>query len=239
MRGEWRTPEREALMRAEYAAATDAAGFLARINALPGVPCAEGSTLRVWARKLGLRKTPEALATIMRDTQSRGGKTMIARLLANRRPALVWTPERRALLTERYPEEGAAALVGPLNELPGRPVGMNSIRDQVERLGLRMTFEARLRLRQNGAAATHEAVKKRRPPPPVILPAFVPEPVALEALSPDQQAAIADAAMARRQEKARAMLKKRGACPHAVAKAAGLPLREAFRLLGEVRPCTA
>lgn len=120
------------------------------------------------------------------------------------------------------------------DEPPGRPVGMNSIRDQVERLGLRMTFEARLRLRQNGAAATHEAVKKRRPPPPVILPAFVPEPVALEALSPDQQAAIADAAMARRQEKARAMLEKK-ACPHAVASNARLPLREVFRLAGEMR----
>ena len=82
-------------------------------------------------------------------------------------------------------------------------------------------------------------MKKRRPPPPVILPVFAPGPVVIEALTPDQQAAIADAAMARRQEKARAMLKKRGACPHAVAKAAGLPLREAFRLLGEVRPCTA
>ncbi len=238
MRGEWRTPEREALMRAEYAAATDAAGFLARINALPGAPCTEGSTLRVWARKLGLRKTPEALAAIMRDTQSRGGKTMIARLLANRRPALVWTPERRALLTERYPEEGAAALVGPLNELPGRPVSANSIRDQADRLRLRMTFEARLRLRQESAAATHEAVRKRRPPPPPQAVAE-PEPVVLaEELTPEQQAAIADAAMARRQEKARAMLAKK-ACPHAVASNARLPLREVFRIAGEMRPCTA
>lgn len=49
-----------------------------------------------------------------------------------------------------------------------------------------------------------------------------------------QQAAIADAAIERRQERARAMLAK-NVDPHVVASNAQLPLREVFRLMGEVR----
>lgn len=162
MKPTWRTPARRALLLAEYATATDSAGFLARVEALPGPTGGTIHGLRVWARALGLRKTPEALAAIMRDTQSRGGKArqaMLAGRPASARLRHVWTPERIALLTERYPGEGAAALVHDLGMLPGAPIaGPDAIRRRADALGVRMTREGIQRVRQAMAAA--------RPPKP-------------------------------------------------------------------------
>lgn len=296
-RASWRTPERRALMLAEYPTATDSAGLLARIEALPGATGASMHTLRVWARALGLRKTPEALAVIMRETQVRGGKARQAMLAgrpvgrryvptperlamlrerqaaaaearaarppkpakpARERPQ-VWLPERDALLVARYPMEGVAALLDDLRALPGLPIaGLESIRRRVKKMGLRMDTDGRRRVRKaTAAAARAEAAAARaarprpEPKPPrqphareivaatdmsVARRAFVTvAPLPDVDLTPEQQAERADAAIARRHERARVMLAKRGACPHAVAKAAGLPLREAFRIAGEMR----
>ncbi len=292
MRGAWRTPEREALMRAEYATATDSAGLLARIEALPGATGASMHTLRVWARALGLRKTPEALAVIMRETQVRGGKARQA-MLAGRpagmryvptperlamlrerqaaaaearaarppKPAKpsrerpqVWTPERVALLVGRYPEEGAAALLDDLRALPGAPIAsLKSIRRMVKESGLRMTAAGARRVREAAAAAARAALppKPRPEPKPRRQPhareiiaatdmstahrAFVvvaPPPDA--ELTLQQHAERADAAMARKHERARRMIATRREASEIAAKCA-LPLREVFRLIAAAR----
>lgn len=158
------------------------------------------------------------------------------------RPTPVWQPERVALLLSRYATEGAAALVAPLNELPGLPVNVESVREKVWSLRLRMDPAAKSRLHR---AAGKARAKQSNPAPPA--PA---EPVPVDAsfrrkhfvdpippapnLPPEEQAALADAAMERKREKARSMLAKK-ACPHAVASNARLPLREVFRLIGEMR----
>lgn len=157
-------------------------------------------------------------------------------------PTPVWLPERVALLRARYSQEGAVALVAPLNELPGLPVNVESVREKVWSLRLRMDPAAKSRLQR---AASKARAKQSNPAPPapaepVPFPAsfrqkhFVDPIPPAPNLPPDQQAALADAAMERKREKARAMLAKK-ACPHAVAANARLPLREVFRLIGEAR----
>lgn len=171
-----------------------------------------------------------------------------------------WTPARFAILQDDYPTStDTAALLAKINARPGHPIaGIRSLRMKAKQSGIRKTREtlaeiARLTVEQKlGKSPTWRGVPQPRParakkpyvppaPPPMrlerVLPVFAaPEPVVIEDLTPAQQAAIADAAMAKRHAKARAMLAKRGADPHAVVKAAGLPLREVFRLQGEVRP---
>jgi len=296
MRGAWRTPEREALMRAEYAAATDAAGFLARVEALPGATGASMHTLRVWARALGLRKTPEALAVIMRETQVRGGKARQAMLagrpvgrryvptseriamlrerqaaaaearaarppkpakVAKERPQ-VWSPDRLALLTSRYPDEGVAALLDDLRALPGAPIAsVKSIRRKVKHLGLRMTTDGARRVREAAARAAmppkpqpepKEPKPRRQPHAREIIAAtdmsvahrafVIAAPPPDADLTLQQHAERADAAMAKKHERARRMIAARREAS-AIAAQCALPLREVFRLMGEVRPCTA
>lgn len=285
MRGAWRTPEREALMRAEYAAATDAAGFLARVEALPGATGASMHTLRVWARALGLRKTPEALAVIMRETQVRGGKARQAMLagrpvgrryvptseriamlrerqaaaaearaarppkpakVAKERPQ-VWSPDRLALLTSRYPDEGVAALLDDLRALPGAPIAsVKSIRRKVKHLGLRMTTDGARRVREAAAAAARAAMppKPRAPRPPKPAPAFAlpaPPPMRREraVVKPAtvRPAPVAPAPVdpgIARYERAKRMIEQRKD-PAAVAASVGLPLWRVLGIVGEVR----
>lgn len=166
------------------------------------------------------------------------------------RPTPVWQPERVALLLSRYATEGAAALVAPLNELAGIPLTINSVKEKVWSLRLRMDPDARRRLQQRGSEIGRNAmpqnqpgaVKRAAPEPPKMRAAdlslpragfIAPIPPAPN-LPPEEQAALADAAMDRKRAKALAMLAKK-ACPHAVASNARLPLREVFRLIGEMR----
>jgi len=289
MKPTWRTPARRALLLAEYATATDSAGFLARVEALPGPTGGTIHGLRVWARALGLRKTPEALAAIMRVTQVKGGRAIQAQLagrpagrryvptperialLRERRAARaaakpvkdplprVWTPERDALVIARYPLEGVAALLDDLRALPGLPIpGVESIRRRVKKLGLRMDTDGRRRVRKDAAAAARAArppkprpePKPKAPKPPrqphareivaatdmsVARRAFVvvaPPPNA--DLTPAEHAARADAAMARKHERARKMIAARREAS-AIAATCALPLREVFRLIAAAR----
>lgn len=165
-------------------------------------------------------------------------------------PTPVWLPERVALLRARYSQEGAVALVAPLNELPGLPLTINTVKEKVWRLGLRMDPDARRRLMQRGSESGRKAMLQNQPGAAKRAAMEPAEPIQFRAsfqqkhfiepippapvLPPEEQAALADAAMDRKREKARAMLAKK-ACPHAVAANARLPLREVFRLIGEAR----
>lgn len=70
-----RTPEREAILRAEYSTSTDRNALLAKLAALPGKPVRTFKQINQWVLLLGLRKTPEALAEI----KARTGKALATR----------------------------------------------------------------------------------------------------------------------------------------------------------------
>ncbi len=234
-----RTPEREALLRAEYPDAVDGAALLARVNALPGPPVASHEALKMWAVKLGLRKTEATIRTLRRRWQSSGGRKSMAK-----RPKLR-TPERTALFVARYPLEGASdALIAALNGQPGPPITKrDTLLDWASTLKLRMTPEARLELlRRHAEMARSHIVQPFKPPaPPPMRKARTPRPVVVEAAPPppvlpsEEQA---DAALERRHDRARRMLAaKRDA--HMIASQCALPLREVFRLQGEMRMARA
>jgi hypothetical protein len=63
-----RTPERLAMMKADYPHAVCAETMLAKLNALPGPPIKSVPAMRTWAYKLRLQKTPGALAQLVAAT---------------------------------------------------------------------------------------------------------------------------------------------------------------------------
>ena len=70
-----RNPARLAMMLAEYPHASDPAAFLARLNSLPGTPIASVRAVSMWALKIGIRKTPDAV----REAGERTGGRWMAR----------------------------------------------------------------------------------------------------------------------------------------------------------------
>ena len=70
-----RTPEREAILRAEYSTSTDRHALLAKLAALPGKPVRTFKQINQWVLLLGLRKTPEAL----KEIKARAGNVRSAR----------------------------------------------------------------------------------------------------------------------------------------------------------------
>lgn len=162
-----RTPERTALLRAEWTDCTDREALLARLNALPGLPFASVETLREWARKMAVP---------------------------------MWTKP-----VEPPPAPVVVAPPPPPPPAPKPP----------------------------------KARKVRLTAPPmkpkdVIAPLPAPEPPPPARLREEVTAAMADAALAAKHDKARAMLKRKTE-PFIVANHTRLPLREVFRLQAEVR----
>ena len=157
---------REALVLAEYPTDTDTPKLLARINAISGPRPVTVGGLQEKVRNLRLRKTPEALAQIKRNTA-----------------LAAWHTGARS--SERVNADGAyrAPINGPT---------------------------------WNTAISRH---------------AGMPVP---EDLTPEQQADIADAAVARKHDLARKMLSRKVA-PEKVQQQTRLPLREVYRLAGEQR----
>jgi hypothetical protein len=145
----------------------------------------------------------------------------------------VWTPERVAMLREHYPQHGSAIL-DALNSLPGRPIkNREALICQASLLGVKLDPEAHRNL-VSRAMLTHFGAA---PPPPVVITAEPPPPPAdpePPPLTAAESAALADARLAARHDKARAMLRRKTE-PAIVATHTKLPLREVFRLVGEMR----
>lgn len=162
-----RTPERTAMMLAEYPNAIDAVEFHARLNSLPGPPISSVHGVRVWAAKLGLHKSPEIKAALLRSWSAAGGRATSA-IYAGRRGealALRWTPERVALMRAEYPDAtDPHALLASLNALPGLPVkhiGIVSLK--ALRMGLAKTEAARLAIgSQNGRRCVERGTLTRK-----------------------------------------------------------------------------
>lgn len=209
-----RTPEREALIRAEYPTAVDADAFLARLNALPGPPIPSHNALKEWTQKLRVLKTPETLRAIQRKCAELGGES-VNKMTPERLAALpgLWN-DKSLTLTAIY--ERINAMDGPHIKRTG-----GTLHRAAHRLGLEVP--------RSGAARPYVKVKRAQPRPKHEPPPPPPKPATLE-----EEFAWADAAIERRYEKARALLKARKD-PHIISSNTGLPLREVFRLVGELR----
>lgn len=244
------TAERDAVLRAEYADCTDNAALLAKVNALPGQPITSADALGMHAWKIGLRKSPEAISAMLAAAAER-----ICRHNSpdgNRR-----TPEREALMRAEYPgfAGGREAFLSLINALPGPPLRSHGIvRQWAAELGLRKTDEAHRAIRRHAALANRPNRRKpgESPPPkprapkpyvappapemrcerplPPVAPVIGPAP--MPAVVPC--AALADQAVNRKHDMARQMIRsKRDAA--VIASRCALPLREVFRLQGEMR----
>lgn len=234
------TPERLALLRAGFPTRPDVDLLLAEINALPG-PKIERQGLNAKAHVLGMKRDPAVRAEILRTSGREGNakRVMIGGALKKR------TPERVALIRAEWPRcldrEGLLARV---NALPGQPIrSVKALKSTARALGLRMDDEtAWLAMSaggKRGRAMALPRVRRARAPrveavaaEPVVEIVPQPEPRVEPTLA--QQAAMADAAMERRLERARDMLRRKKDAAM-IAANTRLPLREVFRLAGEMR----
>jgi hypothetical protein len=128
-----------------------------------------------------------------------------------------WGTERRAALRQHYGAIRPLALLEHLNTLPGERIkNVDSMRRAAVRLGIR----------------SQRLVPNK--PPAVAAPQVTPAPEQSPPLTPEEQEAAVAGAWARKH--ARAMeLFAQGKSADAVSASIKIPLREAFRLLGEYR----
>lgn len=250
------TPARVAMLRERFPSCDDDAALLAALNALPG-PLSIHSTkaLCVQAAKLGLKRAPE----IIRAMRSRGGRETNARRQSaiGGRQDRTWTPERQAALTQLWPTTSAPDVLTRLNAMPGPPVAsVKAVRERAKRLVLRLSPEALAARKLDGARKAGEIVRQRATvteaapaavplifvSPPAPEPEPKPEPAPER--TPEEEAAIADAAVMTKQDRVKASIREamaRGGgglkveSQSAIAVRHGLPLREVMRLTGEVR----
>lgn len=146
-----------------------------------------------------------------------------------------YSPEREALMHELWPQAEAlttAALVARINALPGPPIAAGSIHAYAQRIGLPTS-------RLAAADALSAAAPVTPPEPCAAPPAFMLDlppaaPARAAAVEAEPQPELADAAVARRQQRARDMLAN-GAEAASVVASTKLPLREVLRLGFEVR----
>jgi hypothetical protein len=140
----------------------------------------------------------------------------------------MWSAERVALLKERYPNcADLGVLLVAINALPGPgPVPhTKSIQSKASALSVKRTPSALKEAMRRGGLKSHglvfvdraEPIERAEPP-----------------ACPIEQAEQCDAVMAKRHEVARALLRKK-VTESLVAMNARLPLREVFRLKGEMR----
>lgn len=242
------TPQRLALLRAGFPTRPDVDRLLAEINAQPGPPVSRHA-MSAKAHILGLKRDPAVRAEILRVSGAKANALRIEIGGAH----IKRTAARIALIRAEWPTcRDRAALLERVNALPGDPIAsVKALQRAARALGLRMDeATALIAMSEGGRRARAQAVPRvRRAEPPVprvrrvaqrraaaasvTMPAHAvaaPEPVQTLA----DQAAIADAAMERRIERAREMLRRKRDAGM-IAANTRLPLREVFRLAGEMR----
>lgn len=156
--GEW-TEARLETLRAEYARAplTD---LLAAVNALPGCPIASIESLRVKAKRLGLRRATEPAAPDAAQPEPEADEPPPAPPAvespappkhaqprsANGHRGTVWTAERQAVMRRRWPAgDDAAAILAEVNALPGEPcLSLGALQAQAKILDLRRPTQRRV-----------------------------------------------------------------------------------------------
>jgi hypothetical protein len=258
------TPEDDALLRELWPQAMPFREMMRQFNERASSPVKSDVRLRERAIRLGLNTHRQQAMVAAGNAPA--GRGMVKG---------VWTPERDALLTERYPREGIRIeVLDALNALPGPPIeSPNAVKARAHRLNLRLDEDGLKRIGAELAAkaraglaakraerrAAIAAVKAERepeaepePPEPPAPPLAAPEPAPPlppppaepAEPTPEESAAIADAAVATKYDRVRASLRTalkehRNSPPHMalaqIGSRHGLPLREVMRLLGEVR----
>jgi len=238
------TSDRIALIRSDYADATDATAFLARLNALPGQPIPRLDMVSMRAMRLGVSKTAEAKLAI----GSQCGKRCVSLGTLKRKTPTPRTAEREAVLRAEYPTapSNTAELLATLNAMPGPPLkSTRALSNWAQLLGVKKVRVARPPKAPKEKAAREKKPQAYKPKAPEMRRKAIPLPVVrepappIESLSLEQQAAIADAALARKYDLARKQLSARGADPMQVAAAVKIRPHEAFRLLAEMRGARA
>lgn len=248
------TPDRVAMLRERFPTCSDDAALLAEINALPAALDVHSTkALCVQAAKLGLKRDPE----IIRALRRRGGREANERRRSagGGRRERTWTDQRDTALRDLWPTTSALEVLVRLNALPGPPIAtVKAVRQRAKQLRLRLSPEALAARKLAGARKGGETYRQRASAAdaaptatPLIFvspPAVEPEAEPAPERTPEEQAAIADAAVMTKQEKVKASLrdameKARGdlkiEASSAIAARHGMPLREVMRLAGEVR----
>lgn len=254
------TPERLALLDADYPHCVDTAVLLAPFNSLAGPPV---TLCAVMARacKRNVRKTREVMSAI---ASARAKRTdQVARLTASRPSSR--TPARLALMLAEYATAvDPVAFLAALNALPGVPMsGARAVQNWAWLLRLRKTPEtaAAIRLRYAAtasvkarqsperkaarieAAAARAALMRQaaaiiKPARPEMQRGRIPPPVIREPdtapVAVEQSPELADRAVERKHDMARWMLAKKIAADK-VRATTGLPLHVVFRIAGELR----
>lgn len=250
------TAARRDLLRERFPQCRDDEALRQELNRLPGLlPVATMRALRSHAAKIGITRD----RGIVHEMRTAGAAEANARRLAHNggRPR-TWTSERDERLRAEF---GRVASIHEmrdrLNELPGTEIKTaKAVRERAKRLRLRLPIEVTLRRKRDGgvrgsaisrdkalvrpgASATLAATQ---PGEPVIETVALPEPEPER--TPEQSAAIADSALARKHKRVRQSLQaamKRGKgsvtfeAAAAIAANHGLPAREVMRLVGELR----
>lgn len=231
------------LLRAGYTTRPDPDGLRAEINALPG-PEISRMGMSAKAFTLGLKRPPELLRTIIAAGGTKGNALRRSKGGAH----IKRTPERIALVTAEWATcTDRAALLARVNALPGPALtGLKALRAMGRALGLKApaaTVQAAKAAGGRRGRAKQMAEPVVRRPRAIVASwdvsvprrefAEVPPPEPAE-LTAEQQAAMADAAMERRLERARDMLRRKKDAAM-IAANTRLPLREVFRLAGEMR----
>lgn len=246
------TPDRDALLRAEFPTCTDTTALLARVNATgDAMAVASVAALGQRAIKLGLRRAPEVLRAVMLAGARKGLKAATdARLttLAGDDPhtaiSSIASAVQQAALRQMWPTGATVPqIMARLSAMDGPTItGKTTIYRLARALGLPVP-------RPDVAPAEPQAepppvvAPPPPPPPPAPVSAPAPAPESAEDLSPEEQARIADAAVearhARVKESLRQLVKDKRdrdfAAVAGVAKGHKVAPSVAVRLLSEVR----
>lgn len=240
------TSERDALLRELVASGVSRHDSIAPLAALPGPAITNHKQIAYRMHALGLRLTKERRREIW------GVSIWKQRTYS-------YTPERRAYLEQAYPANVPKdEIMAALAAMDGPPLaGWDAIISYATKIGLRrpprvrdvarekerrrlaaIEFNKR-RTARNAKARVRKPrkviarpVKEARPAKVVVVKMAAPQEPS-EFIEPSPE--IADAVTEARYFRVKDALRRRGADPAALAKAHGLPLREAFRLAGEVR----
>jgi hypothetical protein len=241
------TPERVALLRERLPTCLDDEALLADLNALPAqLPVSSVGSMRKQAVKIGVQREGAVIKQLMqagaRKGLSRANEERL-KLLGEEPPpdakptkarTYAMTAERLDALPALWtdPSLTASDIQARLNEMPGlRITNSTVLYGWAQKIGL----------------STHRPQPKDEAPaapePPPAPPQTSPAPAEPEERTPEEQAAIADAAVMSKQDRAKDKLrqlladKPKDISMAAAGIAAGmrLPLREVMRLMGEVR----
>jgi hypothetical protein len=233
---------RDALLRELVASGKSRSECIAPLNALAGAPVTKQQ--QVAHRMYTLRLTL---------TGERRRASWTAALMTHRE--VTYTPERLAYLREAYPAGTAVRdIMTTLNAMPGPQVkSLDALTAFANKIGLKRPprkFDAgahkarhaeHKRVARALAAASKPAPQERAPimakraKIPVMREGIEQTFEGVQAAVIEPSPEIADAVTEARYAKVRAALSKRNADAAALARVHGMPLREVYRLVGEVR----